>query len=248
MTRRPLFAGLFVSTLCAGCGGGGSGISASAPPPAAAAYTFAHPTAGAHLVYGDTLIDNLSNTINRTLATDVTALNADGSFATREQDPSGSHVVSGTVDHTFYPTDNTVNAAGQRVAWSVTGAAGNTVSCSVTAGHAGAPSPLTVGQSWSASYTEVCGAGAGIDYTQSGTLMGVETLTVPAGTFSAFKFLSTTAWTVNGRTTTATVTRWRDASAADSRILKTLAIFTYAGSAAPQGALVSETQVLQSYQ
>lgn len=248
MTRRRFAASLLVSTLCAGCGGGGSGISDSSAPPAATTYSFAHPKAGAHLVYGDTLVDNLNNTLNRTLVTDVTALNGDGSYATREQDPSHDQVVSGTVDHTFHTTDNSFNAAGQRLAWSVTGAAGNQVSCAVTAGHAGAPSPLAVGQGWSASYSEVCGAGAGIDYAQAGTLMGEEMLTVPAGTFSAFKFLSTTTWTVNGRATTETVTRWRDASAADSRVLKTLEIFTYAGTAAPQGALMSETLVLQSYQ
>jgi len=248
MTCRPFVASLLVSTLCAGCGGGGSGISDSAPAPAVATYSFAHPKAGAHLVYGDTLVDNLNNTLNRTLVTDVTAVNADGSYTTFEQDPSQDHIVSGTVDHTFYPTNNSFNAAGQRVAWTVTGAGGNTVSCTVTAGHAGAPSPLTVGQGWSANYTEVCGAGAGLDYAQTGTLMGVEMLTVPAGTFSAFKFLSTTTWTANGRTTTETVTRWRDASAADSRILKTLTIYTYTGASAQQGAPVSDTQVLQSFQ
>lgn len=247
MTRSNLAAALFIATALSACGGGGGNDTANVAV-ATITYTYVAPQAGAQLVYADTLVDNLNNTINRSLAVGVTAVSAGAGYTATEADPSNNRVASGAVDHTFYPTSYTYDAAGRATGWTVTGASGTPVQCQVTGAQpAGAPSPLTAGQAWNATYTEVCGGGSGLTYTQAGTFVGIESVTVPAGTFSAYKFVSTTTWTANGRTTTESVTRWRDAAATGSRILKSLATFTYSGAAPPQGALVSETQSLQSF-
>jgi hypothetical protein len=251
MMRSNLAAVLIISASLAACGGGGGG-DASAGPAAAAptvTYTYVPPKAGAQSMYADTLLDNRNNTINRTLAVSVTAVTAAGGYSASEADPSHDRVSSGVVDHTFYPTNYSYDAMGRATSWTVTGASGNPVGCQVAGTQfAGAPSPLAAGQAWNATYVEVCGAGAGLTFTQSGSFAGIEAITVPAGTFNAYKFVSTTSRTVNGLTTTEAVTRWRDAATTGSRVLKSVATFTYSGAEPPQGALVSETQALQSYQ
>ena len=249
MTRTLLAASLLVSTLLAGCGGGGGGGGTDAPArTSAATYTFVRPKLGAHLVFAQKLTDNLNNTVNRTMVRDVTAVNADGSFTMHEEDPSHDRIVSGSVDQSLYPTDYRYNAGGQATSWVITHPTGATVNCTVTQGNPGAPSPLTVGQAWTVNYVETCDMGAGTSFSQSGTLTGIETITVAAGTFSAFKFTSTVTRTVNGTTRTETATLWRDASGADSRALKSASVFTYSGTTPPAGALVSQTSELQTYQ
>jgi hypothetical protein len=246
MTHKHLAACLLISALLTGCGGGGS-----ADAPAATSvttYTFVRPKAGAHLVYAQKLVDNLNNTVDRTMVQDVGSVNADGSFTVHEEDPTHNRVVSGSVDQSLYPTDYQYNASGQPTSWVVTSATGTTVNCAVTQGNPGAPSPLTAGQGWTVNYIETCGAGAGTAFAQSGTFAGLETITVAAGTFSAFKFTSTVTRSVNGTTRTETVSRWRDASSADSHVLKSTSVFTYSGATPVAGALVSETHELRSYQ
>jgi hypothetical protein len=235
---------MLVSTLVAGCGGGGAD---PAPTASVAAYTFVRPKAGTHLVYAQKLTDTLNNSVNRTMTMDVTAVNADGTFTVHEEDPSHNRVISGTVDQSLYPTDYQYNAIGQPTSWVVTPATGAAFTCTMSQGNPGAPSPLTVGQGWSANFTETCGTGAGTAFAESGTLAGLETITVAAGTFNAFRFTSTTTRTVNGITRTETVTHWRDASGTDTRTLKSSSAFSYSGGTPPAGALLTETHELQSY-
>lgn len=247
MTRSTLAAALFIATALSACGGGGGSNSTSVAV-AATTYTYVLPQAGAQLVYADTLVDNLNNTINRSLAVGITAVSPGAGYTATEADPTNNRVATGAIDHSFYPTTYTYDAAGRATGWTLINASGLPVQCQVTGAQlAGAPSPLAEGQAWNATYTETCGGGAGLAYTQTGTFIGIESVTVPAGTFSAYKFVSTTSWTVNGRMTTETVTRWRDTAPTGSRVLKSVAAFAYSGTAAPQGALVSETQSLQSF-
>ena len=242
---RIICAGTAAVFLLSACGGGGDSGAASATS-AAPNYVFVAPKAGAHLVYADKLVDNLNNTLNRTITDDVTAVGADGSFGVHEEDPTHDRIVSGVTDQTLYPTDFQYNAIAQATGWVVTRLT-DSVRCTVSGGGAGAPSPLAPGASWTTSWTETCGAGAGTAYTQSGTLAGVETITVAAGTFKAYKFIASTTRTVNGITRTETSTRWRDASGADSRTLKSEFVFTYGGGTPPAGAPLSASRELQSF-
>jgi hypothetical protein len=242
--HRPLLAAIFTPVLLAACGGGGQDSSPGSAL-ASPSYQFRAPKAGAHLVYTASLADNLNNTLTRTVTDDVTAVNADGSFAVHEEDPSHDIIVSGATDQTLYPTDFQYNAAGQPTAWTVAGRSGS-VQCTAS-GAAGAPAQLASGGSWSTSYTETCGSGPGTAFTQSGTLVGIESVTVPAGTFTAYKFVSTTTRTLNGVTRVESSTRWRDQASGDSRTIKEASVFTYSGATPPAGALLQQVRELQSY-
>jgi hypothetical protein len=248
MMHLRFAAACLLSTCIAGCGGGGGADQPASSGQAAVTYTFVRPKAGARLVYAEKLVDNRNNTVNRTIVESVTAVNPDGSFSVHEEDPSHNRIVSGSVDQSAYPTDYQYNAVGQPQAWVVTQFGGSTVQCAISQGSAGAPSPLTAGQGWAGNYTETCGAGAGTVFAQSGTFVGLDTVTVPAGTFSALKFSVTVTRTVDGVTRTETVSRWRDASGTESRLLKSTSAFTYSGATPPAGAPVSESRELQSYQ
>ena len=243
--HRTILAGLVAATLLSACGGGGSTGGDAARAAATATYRFAPPKAGEHLVYADQQADTLNNTLNRTAVDDVTAVNADGTFAAHEEDPSHNHFVSGAVDQTLYPTDFQYDAAGQVAAMTVD--KGTAVTHCTYQDSQGAPATLAVGGSWTTQYTETCNGGTGVTFTQNGTLSGIETITIAAGTFSAYKFVSTTTWTVNGITRTETATRWRDASGGDTRTLKMVRAIAYSGGTPLAGALVTAARELQSY-
>jgi hypothetical protein len=246
MMQRTILACLVAATLLGGCGGGG-GSGGDTPVQAAmtATYHFVPPKAGAYLVYADRQTDTLNNSLNRTVDDSVTAVNADGTFAVHEEDPSHNHFVSGAVDQTLYPTDFQYDAAGRVTAQTVD--RGTAVTHCTYQGGVGAPATLAVGASWNTQYTETCDAGAAVTYTQSGTLAGVETITIAAGTFSAYKFVSTTTWTVNGITRTESATRWRDASGGDTRTLKMVWSIAYSGGTPAAGAPLTSSRELQSY-
>lgn len=241
--RRMIPVGLIAAALLSACGGGGA--SPAAPASAAATYRFMPPKMGAQLVYADQQVDTLNNTLNRRAVDDVTAVNADGTFAIHEEDPSHDHIVSGAVDQTLYPTDFNYTAAGQLAG--MTMARGTAAVHCAFQGSQGAPATLAVGTGWNTQYTETCDGGAGVTYTQTGSLAGIETITIAAGTFSAYKFVSTTTWTVNGITRTESATRWRDASGNDSRTLKMVRSFAYSGGTPAAGSPVSASRELQSY-
>jgi hypothetical protein len=241
--HRTILAGLAGAALLSACGGGGT--SPAAPAGAAAAYRFMPPKVGEQLVYADQQVDTLNNTLNRRAVDDVTAVNADGTFAIHEEDPTHDHVVSGAVDQTLYPTDFNYTAAGQLAGMTIARGTGP-VHCAIQ-GSQGAPATLAVGSGWNTQYTETCDGGAGVTYTQTGSLAGIETITIAAGTFSAYKFVSTTTWTVNGITRTESATRWRDASGNDSRTLKMVRSFAYSGGTPAAGSPMSASRELQSY-
>jgi YD repeat-containing protein len=243
--HRTILAGLLTAALLSACGGGGGTGGAPAQAAATLTYRFVPPQAGAHLVYADQQVDTLNNTLNRTAVDDVTAVNTDGTFAVHEEDPSHNRVVSGAIDETLYPTDFQYDAAGQVTAMTVT--KGTTVTHCTYQGSQGAPATLAVGAGWNTQYTETCDGGPGVAYTQNGTLAGIETITVAAGTFSAYRIVSTTTWTVNGITRTETATRWRDASGGDTRTLKMVRAIAYSGGTPAAGALVTASRELQSY-
>jgi hypothetical protein len=70
---------------------------------------------------------------------------------------------------------------------------GGTGTCTYDPNGSGPPFPVSVGQTWQLQYTLSCNGSAPITYTQDGTVVDAEPVTVPAGTFNALKFLSTLA-------------------------------------------------------
>lgn len=74
----------------------------------------------------------------------------------------------------------------------------------------------------------------------------MESVTVPAGTFNAYRFESVVTWTTGGQTTTETIQRWVKADPAQQVTLKVTMDYAYSGAQPASGALVSEVRMLQS--
>lgn len=224
------------------CGGGTAAVGFGA---VASAYKFITPAANSQSTYADTIVDNLNNTLNRTIVSTVVAVNADGSYRSTSVDPSGDSVTSGTVDHTFYPTTFALNNAGQETSETVTRPGNVVTTCTSNSHDAGPPTPLAIGQSWAFSYIPCAGAPT---FAQTGVLVDTESVTVPAGTFTAYKFQSILSWTTaDGTSVTETISHWRNASATDSRIVKETTSYAYGGTPPASGSTVSMSRVLSSY-
>jgi hypothetical protein len=105
--------------------------------------------------------------------------------------------------------------------------------------------PLTVGQTWQLSYKEACNGNAGLNYSQNGNVADVESVIVPAGTYTALKVQSTTVWTdSNGTTHTQTTTNWLDTASFHS--VKESITIAYSGTAPVNGYALSRQIELQS--
>lgn len=228
----------------AGCGGS----TATTPVTPNPAYHFIAPQAGAQSVYADVVVDNLNNTLNRTLAENITAVNAEGGFTASWADASKTVTMSGAVDQTFYPTLADYNNVGQTVRYTVTPYSGSSTSCTASPHGEEVPSPLSGSQTWTLDYSLACGASPAISVSQTGEFMDTEMVAVPAGTFNAYRFVNTTVYAQGGTTITKYVTTWLNASTTDSRVLQVVTDYAYSGSTpAAQGSVVSDTLALQSY-
>lgn len=244
LKHQPVAACILTFALTA-CGGG-SGDTSNSP---GAVYRFITPTAGTKAAYAETLVDNLNNTINRTIVHSVLTVNTDGSFVVNDSDPSNNTFFSGSVNHTLYPTTFSYSASAQELQHVIAIPNASPVTCIWSPNGPGAPSPLAAGQAWTSTITETCGGGSAVSYTQTGTYVGMESVTVPAGTFNAYKFQSTLTGTIPGGTTvTQSTTLWRNAASTDSRMLKEVLTYTYSGTPPAQGTTVSVTHQLLGVQ
>ena len=198
-------AGNLLTALLGGCGGGGDNAAS------ATTFSFVMPKLNSQRIYNRTIIDNSGNTIDETLSDTVTAVNADGSYVVLAEDPNHDSVtVNGTI-YSIVTEAVSVNDSDQDTAYSYTAADGSTTTCTYVP-HGGGPDlPLTVGATWTITYNFSCGANLPVAYTQTGTVVDVESVTVPAGTYSAVKLQSTLTWTgPEGTTRTQSITNWRD--------------------------------------
>lgn len=227
----------------ASCGSGGGGGSNAA---SGTSYSYVMPQVNSQRNYTNIIIDNSNNTINQTFSHTVTAVNPDESFVVLQDDPNHNSV---TVNGTNYsvPTENiNFNNSGQKTSYSFTPVGGSLTTCTDTPHGIGPDYPLKVGQTWSSSFTRTCGTAAPpISYTQTGTVVDVESVTVPAGTFNALKLQSTVKWTnANGTTRTETITNWRDVNTGHS--VQEINMISISGTIPINGYEVKNTQVLQS--
>jgi len=190
--------------ILAGCGGGGSGSSSSNG--GVTSYNFVAPAVGSQRIYTQTITDNSASTINLTIKETTTIVNPDGSFSFQEVDPNNSVI---TVNNTTYSVQAGTyadNNSGQIISFTPPGVGATT--CTFTPHGTGPTYPITIGKTWTTTYTSSC-SGAAIT-SQSGSVVGVESVTVPAGTFQTTKLQSTITWADINGTYTDTGTNWRD--------------------------------------
>ena len=231
--------GALMTVLAAGCGSGTNAGSSTA-------YSFVSPKVNSQQIYSQTTVDNSNNTIYQTTRNTVTAINADGSYDLVHDDPSGS---STTVNGTTYSTITESireNSSGQEIEYmaqpppTIVG-----IACTVSPHGAGPNYPLTIGQAWTSNYSVTCGGIPPLSYTQTGSVVSVESVTVPAGTFSALKLQSTLTWTdPKGTIHNEATTTWRDINSAI--VVKRVTNTEYSGTPLVNGYPVTSTSALES--
>jgi hypothetical protein len=225
----------------ASCGGGGSG--ATSTPGMGTSYAFIAPIINSMRTYSEAIVDNANNTIAITFSDTVVSVNSDGTYVVQFQPSNLSVIVNGT-NYGGPPETQTYNMSGQETVDAYT--SGSTAyNCNFDP-HGGGPGfPVQVGMSWSLNYTYSCNGGAPTSYMQSGSVSDVESVTVPAGTFSAIKLQSTLTWTdEQGTTRTQTITNWRDVATSIS--VKQEFSIAYSGTLPTTGYAVSREIFLES--
>jgi hypothetical protein len=227
-----------LTALLAACGGGGNN-------PSTTLYSFVAPPVSSQRIYTQTIVDNSNNTINESVRDTISTVSADGSYVAVRDDPTNySITINGT---TYTVLNETVNAnkSGQAISYSYTPSGGSFTTCTYVPHGAGPDYPIFIGMSWSFTYTLTCGSSAPISFTQTGADIDVESVTVPAGTYSALKLQSTISWTdLAGTTHTNTETNWREVNTGIS--VKSTIFHTYGGTALAHGYPVTTSAVLQS--
>lgn len=174
---RPALA-CFLTTCLGACGGGGGGGSPAGSDGGAAAVTTMALTEGDSLSYEFSATDQAtSNTKIRFFTRGYTDFQADGSYT---QTTTFSDDLPRQV--------HSMTAAGQWTASTVFTGQGKCKN-SVPVNSVG--SALAVGQQWSQTYTQTCGAVIGSPVTVTGRVEAIEPVTTPVGAFSAYRVVLT---------------------------------------------------------
>ncbi len=228
-----MFAAALLLSACGGGGGGGSGSQS-------ASYTFVEPSQGQSQTYAYTLtnFDDTSAGYNYTSVIDQ--VNADGSYLMTWVPHQSSYTLDGTKFGLSTETD-TYDNKGQYIEYADGASAINSdFYCYYSYANGGQPASLSPGQSWVNTVSYHC-TGSSIVNTEPSTtvtFVGIESVTVPAGTFSAYKFqyVQTSQGSQAGTSSTSTSTTWYDTSSTSTRIVKSTTLTTVSGyTPAPTG-------------
>jgi hypothetical protein len=240
-THRGHPAWLALSVLpLAGCRGG-----SGSPSGSGSTYGFVTPVLNSTRAYSETIIDNSNNTIDVGLSDSVTAVNPDGSYVILSEDPSHELLIVNGTNYSIVTETGQFNNAGQETSFTYLAPDGTPVTCTYDPHGDGPDYRLSVGTTWTLAFTYACGSQAPVTYTQEGTVVDLESVTVPAGTYSALKLESTVTWTdLQGTTRTQTISNWRDVNTMVS-VMQEFSI-AYSGVLPATGYAVSRQILLQS--
>jgi hypothetical protein len=229
-----------LSLIITGCGGGSN--ESNTTPGSGTSYAFVVPVLHSTHTYAVTIVDNSNDTINIGTATTVAAVNSDGTYVMLTVPTNPTAIVNGT-NYADPPMTQTYNASGQELTNVYT--SGALVTCTFDPHGVGPDFPVQVGQTWTLDYTYGCNSIAPIAFHQKGSVSDVESVTVPAGTFSTIKLQSTVTWTdALGTTLTQTVTNWRDI--VTSVPVKTEISYAYSGTLPMNGYPMNRVELLLS--
>ncbi|HEY0844311.1 MAG TPA: hypothetical protein VGE12_03035 [Noviherbaspirillum sp.] len=195
---KAAYASVLAAVLLAACGGGGgSGASTSAPTTNTAEK---RATAGDVYTYArrDTTVGGVA--ASYLFSRQYQLVNDDGSTIDVE-----------TFSNAFSSTVTSVSAKGGVTAWTLKN--DPTVKCTYAPENLGVSPPYQVGKAWDNSWTKTCGSTVSSGRNR-GSIVSQEAVTVPAGTFTAFKevYVVTEQQTTpaSEQVTTTNVTCWRD--------------------------------------
>ena len=231
------------------CGGNGDDDASTGPttPPAGTTtYPTVTPKVGATESFVTTRVDNSNNTVNGTYTERVASANADGSYAIQTNDPTGSVVTVDGITYRYNPTLSNYDTDAHLASEAITLANGSTQNCAyTTVSGEFSPYPSWVGQGWAATRQESCTPGTVETIVESGSVQALESVTVPAGTFTALKSTSVQTWTdANGQNITETTVHWSD-PAYSLFTIKTIVTYVRSGNV-PTHYVTTDTIELQS--
>ena len=252
--KTNLIAIVAATLMLSACGGGGAGGAGGAGGGGgnsqAATYTFVPPKQGQTQSYVYNITDIANATASYNYTETITQVNADGSsLASWVPLQSSYSLGSNTTGYLTSETD-TYDASGDITVYAPND--GSNTDCTYIYAAGGRPSQLAQGQSWNDSYTYQCGANSQVQ-TVTGTFVGIESITVPAGTFNAYKFQYSGSYPIanqTGANTSAnyTMTLWLDTDPAGSRRLRMTTQYTYTGFTAPSEYQLINDMQLTAYQ
>ena len=242
MQGRYVLAGLSAA-LVAGCGGSGDDNGGGSPG-SGTPYNWVSPVLNSTRTYSEVIVDNSNNSIDTSFSVTVTAVNPDGSYSELQSPGNPTVIVNGT-NYAPEQESGQFDDSGRELSYTYTTAGGSSGTCNFDPHGAGPSYPLQVGQTWQINYNFACGTAAGVSYSQSGSVVGVEAVTVTAGSFTAIKLQSTLTWTdAQGTTRTQSILNWRDV--ATMRTVKQQISISYSGTLPTNGYAVSRNLELQS--
>ena len=230
-------APLASSLLCLalpGCGGGGGDTTAAA---------LAAPTVGSKIDYQMTDTDNSNNVISWQLESKVLSSSVDGSYSASFVGNGGNTAVNGARYGTVNEVD-TYDTSHALVSYTVQGA--TPLTCTYDTPLPPLPFGYPAGTAWPrvASHVQCSNGNAFNISRQEGSMIGVESVTVPVGTFSAntlqYKRVVTNLTTLGVRTEQHTA--WYDT--VSGRLLQASTDFTYVNTNFTGGYLTHEIQTL----
>jgi hypothetical protein len=179
-TARSI-CGTAIAATVVGCGGGSSNSTS---------YGFVPPAMASEQTYVVTDVNPTSTSVNTVIQT-VTTVNPDGSFSYHEDVPPGV-AINGP---NYLPGDYADDNGGHLLTFTPNGQG---TPCTAGPRGPGPVFPVTVGQNWQWQYSYTCVpsnlppiATPDPTHTESGSVTGIESVTVPAGTFAAVKLQST---------------------------------------------------------
>ena len=232
--RVALLASGLLSLTLFGCGGGGNETPAE---------TLSTPPVGLKRDYQMTDTDNSNNVIPWQLESNILSSAADGSFTVSFVGNGGNIAVNGTRYGTVNEVD-TYNANHALVGYTIQGT--TPVTCTYDTPVPPLPSNLPTGTAWPIVVSHVaCNNGIAFNISrQDGSAIGVESITVPAGTFSANKvqYKRVISNSTNSSIKTEQHTIWYDT--ASGRLLQSNTDVTYANTTFSSGYLAHEVQQL----
>ncbi len=242
--RNKEYFGLCVmSASLAACGG--SGLGGSNTSGTGTQYAFVPPVVNSSRVYSETVVDNSSNTINGIgYMQTVQSVAANGTITEQQQATTSVGTVNGT-NYTVLDEAEDFNNFGRETQYTYTESNGTPVTCTYSPYAGGPTPPLKVGQTWQIDFSIACNSNPAIHYSQTGSIVDVESVTVPAGTFTVLKWQVSTVWTDNNGTThTQTTINWIDTASFHS-VKESIGI-VYGGTLPVNGYPVSREIELQS--
>ncbi len=242
-TGSSLIAAVLV---CASCGDGSGLGSSTVSPGRGTPYPFKAPPMGTVRTYGVTIIDNAGNTIQVGYSDTTVSVSASGEYTAAVTSTTGSSTIVDGTNYAVMTQSELYDTSGQEISYSFKNSSGADITCAYDPHAAGPDFPVKVGQTWDFQYVQSCdNSSPAITYRQQGSVVDVEPVIVPAGTFTALKLESTITWTNSaGTTRVETVTNWRDTKTLFS--LKESITIAVSGNMPANGYAVSRTTELET--